>query len=458
MGVKSWTDAQSSVIGALALWPEEWAGEIFQKARPAMFGNPSLRHIFEAARDLWISGKPLDAVTICARAGDEYKELIAQCMTITPTGVHTPAYIDIMRSEARLSALKQEAMAIEEAATEKDALAAFERMSGILQDTGTVKIVSIADLISGYIDRMNDTNPPNYLKLGLERLDRTLCISPGTFVVIGAESSTGKTALALQFAVYLAKTGKRVGFFSLETPEEPLQDRVMAQYQMAGIPMPVSKRKKLSDEDLQKVMLAGIACNELKGDFILTASTLEDIRAITMQRRYDAIFIDYVQLVDTPGKDRTESVCNTSIGLHRMAQQLGVTVFGLSQVTKPEKGRKTISKYDLRESTQLTNDGEVILLLSMPTEKDAPENQRILTVDKNKDGPKIKTKLSFDPEHMSFTQSLTMDDIRADGRAVKQRSQVEQKKRQKEEAAPPPEATVTGPQAVPPPIQDELPL
>ena len=37
-------------------------------------------------------------------------------------------------------------------------------------------------------------------------------------------------------------------------------------------------------------------------------------------------------------------------------------------------------------------------------------------------------------------------------------AQIEQKKRQKEEAAPPPEATVTGPQAVSPPIQGELPL
>lgn len=453
MGVKSWTDAQSSVIGALALWPDEWAGEIFQRARPAMFGNPSLRHIFEAARDLWTSGKPLDAVTICARAGDEYKELIAQCMTITPTGMNTPAYIDIMRSEARLSALKQEALAISDAATEKDAIAAFERMSVILQDTGTVKIVRLADLISRYIDRMNDPNPPDYLKLGLERLDRTLCISPGTFVVIGAESSTGKTALALQFAIHLSKSGKRVGFFSLETPEEPLQDRVMAEYQMAGIPMPVSKRKKLSDEDMKKAMLTGIACNELQADFILTASTLEDIRAITMQRRYEAIFVDYVQLVDTEGKDRTESVCNTSIGLHRMAQQLGVTVFGLSQVTKPGEGRKTVSKDDLRESKQLTNDGEVILILSRSTEKDAPENERILTVDKNKDGPKIKTKLSFDPEHMTFSQSFTMNDILADGRAVKQQAEVNDKARQKAEAE-----VITGPEALPPATQEELPL
>ena len=225
----------------------------------------------------------------------------------------------------------------------------------------------------------------------------------------------------------------------------------MAEYQMAGIPMPVSKRKKLSDEDLQRAMLAGIACNELQADFILTASTLEDIRAITMQRRYEAIFVDYVQLVDTEGKDRTESVCNTSIGLHRMAQQLGVTVFGLSQVTKPGEGRKTVSKDDLRESKQLTNDGEVILILSRSTEKDAPENDRILTVDKNKDGPKIKTKLSFDPEHMTFSQSFTMSDILADGRAVKQQAEIDQKKREKEE-------TVSGPQALPPPTQEELPL
>lgn len=432
MGVKSWAGAQASVLGALMLWPDDYAGEIFQKTRPAMFGNASMRHIFEAARDLWTSGKPVDAVTVCAKAGDEYKELIAECLTTTPTGVNTPAYIDIMRSEARLFALKEQAEKIAEAQKEEDAIAAFERMSGILQDTGTVRILSLGDLISGYIDRMNDPKPPDYLTLGLERLDKHLCISRGSFVIIGAQSSTGKTALALQFAIHLAKAGKRIGFFSLETPEEPLADRVMAEWQIAGIPMPSSKNKKLSDEDYQKAMLAGIAASELHSDFILTASTLEDIRAITTQRRYDAIFIDYVQLVDTPGKDRTESVCNTSIGLHRMAQQLGVTIFGLSQLTRPEKGRVQVTKDDLRESKQLTNDAEVILLLTKSTEENDPPDARVITVAKNKDGPLLKSKLNFYPEHMTFTQMLTMDDIRTDGRVVKQKQAASAKEKEKQ--------------------------
>ena len=105
-------------------------------------------------------------------------------------------------------------------------------------------------------------------------------------------------------------------------------------------------------------------------------------------------------------------------------------------MTKPEKGRKVVSKDDLRESKQLTNDGEVILLLTMPTEKDAPPNQRLLIVDKNKDGPKIKTRLSFDPEHMTFDQSLTMDDIRTDGRIARQRQEMDRKAKAKAEQIP----------------------
>ena len=315
----------------------------------------------------------------------------------------------------------------------EDAVTGYERMGEMLGQTETDDGKTMSEMVSAYLDRMSDPRPVDYLRFGIEKLDRALAISPGTFIIIGADSSAGKTALALQFAVHMAKTGKRVGFFSLETPEAPLQNRLMAELQVAGIPMPSSQHKKLTDEDLQRAMEAGIHAEELQMRFFRKDDTLEKIRAKTIRHRLEVIFIDYVQLINCPGEERWQVVTKISMALHRLAQELGVTVVGLSQIT-PERGRRdrSITVDDLRESKQLKQDAEVILLLNKSDEEGDDDSVRILDVGKNKDGWKPSIKLIFDAEHMTFTQMLTMDDIRTDGRVVKQKQAASAKEKDKQ--------------------------
>ena len=226
-------------------------------------------------------------------------------------------------------------------------------------------------------------------------------------------------------------------FFSLETPQEPLQNRILSQHQLAGIPVPSSQQKKLTDEDYARAAQAGILSQDIPLRVIRKANTLEKIRARTLQRRFDVIFIDYVQLIDAQGKERFDVVTKISMGLHRMAQELGVVIVGLSQVTPPEKGKKVkITVDDLRESRQLKQDADIVLLMTRATGKDDPPEARILEVAKNKDGRRPKLRLNFDPTHMTFTPLITMDDIRSDGRVVRQQQEMHRKAQEKPDPVP----------------------
>ncbi len=416
----AWDQAQYSVIGSLLREPDEWAGEIFQSATPAMFGNKALRHVFEAAREIWSAGTPVDPVTLGAKAGKEYAQTIVDCVNLTPTAVNCGAYLKILQEQARLSAMQVEALSISTAETVEDATESYEKIGKLLAATEDIEDYSLTEMIGMYLDRMNDPTPPDYLHFGMDRLDSALAVTPGMFLIIGADSSTGKTALALQFAVHIAKAGKRVGFFSLETPQEPLQNRILSQHQLAGIPVPSSQQKKLTDEDYARAAQAGILSQDIPLRVIRKANTLERIRARTLQRRFEVIFIDYVQLIDVQGKERFDVVTRISMGLHRMAQELGIVIVGLSQVTPPEKGKKVkLTVDDLRESRQLKQDADIVLLMTRATGKDDPPEARILEVAKNKDGRRPKLRLNFDPTHMTFTPLITMDDIRSDGRVVR---------------------------------------
>ena len=104
--------------------------------------------------------------------------------------------------------------------------------------------------------------------------------------------------------------------------------------------------------------------------------------------------------------DIVRQVRNVSIGLHTLSIQLGCTVIALSQITPPEKDRKgkrrQLNKWDLRESKQLVQDADAILMMDLTDLSDYSSN-RVLIVDKNKDGACGKMYLEFDAPRMRFS-------------------------------------------------------
>ena len=418
----SWAEAQQTVIGSLLLEPERYAGEIFQRAKPEHFGDAALRHLFEAALGLWDADRPIDPVTLLHAAGDDYKKTIAECMKATPTAANVVAWCGILRERAQLDAMQKAAMRILNAETAAEAGTAYENMGRLMEGSQDAEVTSVTELISQYLDRMQSEARPDYLNWGIDALDQILAVSPGKFVILAADSSVGKTALALQFAWHIAEQKKRVGFVSIETDRESLADRLMAEKQVAGIPLPSTKKKTLTDEDFRLAAAAGAKSDEMPLWIIRRCETLEQIRAQCVMRKLDVVFIDYVQLIDAPGRERWDIVTNISMGLHRMAQSLGITVVGLSQITPAQKGGKQApTKDDLRESRQLKQDADVIMILSPSAEEDDPEDTRVLQVAKNKDGRCGKIKLRFEPQFMSFSQLVTVSGLYSAGSTAKNR-------------------------------------
>lgn len=395
-----WNAAQAAVIGSMLI-DERCCGEVFQATTPEMFGDATLRHIFEAEKSVWLKTQHLDPIVVMEACGsDSYAETLAEAMRITPTAANVLEYCELCQKCLRLWNFRQAGYELLEAMTAEEADAVWQRLGRQIMGAEKIRCVSLAEAVSGYLDRMNDATPPDTIAFGIPQLDKLLNLRKGKFVILGADSSSGKTALALQIAYHVAASGKKVGFFSLETDNDTLIDRLMAEEQAAGIPLPNSKAHALRRIDYQRATQVGMspAANNL----YLTDSceTLDAIQTVTMSMRFDMIVVDYLQLIDADGDKRWDIVTNISMVLHRMARKLGVTVLGLSQIT-PKGKDVPLTMDDLRESRQLKHDADVILLLELCN--DFP-NGRSLTIAKNKDGRRnTGMKLNFDPEHMTFS-------------------------------------------------------
>ena len=110
------------------------------------------------------------------------------------------------------------------------------------------------------------------------------------------------------------------------------------------------------------------------------------------------ILIDYLQLIRAPGRDLREQVTAVSIGLHTLAQKHGVIVIALSQLSRPEKSEgkpKRPTMASLRESGQLEQDADAVLLLynETPDDRNGP---RRLQIAKDKEGTVDSCLLDFD--------------------------------------------------------------
>ena len=220
-------DAELSAIGCLLIEPEALAGQIFNRLQPEDFADTSLRTVYRAAREIWLEKTPLDAAVLSYRLGEGYGELLREAMDFTPSCQNWESYCDVIADSAQLRAIQSVGLELINAPDAAAARAALEKAQGLLAPAGQKNRYTWAEMVTGFMDRLEE--PREYLDWGVPELNEQIKVRRGKFVILGAESSVGKTALALQLAFSLARTGRHVGFFSLETPQDDATDRMVAQ-------------------------------------------------------------------------------------------------------------------------------------------------------------------------------------------------------------------------------------
>ncbi len=442
--------AEASVIGSMLIEPR-CVPELMQELTADDFTDATLRLYFEAIRRNFLQRIPLDIVTVLSSLGlsveaqNRHAEKMVAIMANTPTAANCMAYARIIKERRQLLEIQEACRAVAtKSATLEDARDLLTKAAGLLVQKQANRDRDYGELFADFVGRQDNT-PPDYLDWGIPALNGKLHAGPGRFIILGADSSVGKTALALQFALNISQR-KRVGFFSYETTLADATDRLIAND--ADVSLGRIKGKRLTDKEMDAIMAAGDRSERSQLRVLETARyTVEDIRAKTIARGFQVIFVDYVQMIPTRKKDRYEAVTEISIGLHALAQELGVTVIGLSQVTVPEtdkKGRRRyISKEDLRESRQLKQDADVILLLDLQDPADR-NGYRVLQIEKNRDGPLAHMVLSFDPSRMRFSyveppesdsdrqsrERYEKMDANREAKREKERKEADQKERQ----------------------------
>jgi replicative DNA helicase len=123
----------------------------------------------------------------------------------------------------------------------------------------------------------------------------------------------------------------------------------------------------------------------------------------------DMIIVDYLQKMRPDEKSETRSLAvgKISTGLKVIAKQLDIPVIALAQLNRDSAKRadKIPSQADLRDSGEIEQDADMILLLHRPSEFDdnEPQEKAMILIDKNRHGPCGTVMAEWNPSIMKWS-------------------------------------------------------
>jgi replicative DNA helicase len=419
-------DAERAILGAILL-ENLCYDQAASQLEPQDFTLDSHRRLWVRMIELAETGKPIDFVTLTEQLG-LHKEIesvggVAYVTNLTdglPRVKNIGQYVRIVKEKATLRQIIHLAEGAKESAYEQDSPAS--QIMGTLQENiltllgndrkgAAAKVAEFSqETWDKLIERRESPNRLVGLSTGLDRLDeRTTGIRAGEFWTIGGRTGDGKTSLALQIAAANASQGIPVGFFSLEMDRDSLLERLWSGHGEIRFRF-IRNPKMLSHEDGARLARAREEVDAwplfIEDNPAYTISEIEArSRLMIRQRGIKLVLVDYLQIVDAPGKEERLRLTRVSKGLRMLAKSEDIAVVGLSQMPRPlhQNLNKRPTKFDLKESGSLENDSHTVLLIYRPVDgQDQYTREDEIIIGKQRSGETGIENVIYRGKHMRF--------------------------------------------------------
>ncbi|MDY7560193.1 DnaB-like helicase C-terminal domain-containing protein [Pseudomonas sp. CCC3.2] len=389
--------SEHGLLGAIFVDPT-LLDEISGKVNIADFHELENAALYRAILDCHAAGDPVDIITV----SNHHPTLpCGSSMLAHAAEVHSKAqgtsswktYARVIRERSVLRQVVLVAESITESASEDKSVAEIIAL-------GQQALVDLRDLDDGEQDyyRANEILPgvidtidakynktaPKGLTTGLPDLDKLIRgLRAGNLITIGGLTGSGKTILGVQIAQHVTCSLGHSGLiFSMEMTREELITRGIAS--MGGVSLTrLDEGESLDDDDwpritgaVRKLDEARLYVNDQAG---MTVARIRSI-ARQCQRRegLDVLVVDYIQLIATAGngQNRTLEIGKISIALKNLAKELKVPVIVLAQLNRGPTNRpdKRPRPSDIRDSGQIEQDSDVVILVHKDMETEAGRN------------------------------------------------------------------------------------
>ena len=425
-------EGEQAVLGSMLIDPD-CVKNVMDRLRPGDFYLRQNREIFETIYTMFSYARPIDGITVFGemeKAGltdDNTRSYLAQLMEITPTSANVLEYAAIVRDKALLRAVAQAAgeitALVQEGMGEAGEIleASEQKIYAIRRGQSAQEMVPLRQVLPDVLDRLSEMSEhENHLpglSTGLSAIDQKITgLNKSDLILLAARPGMGKTSLALNVALNVAREGRTVAVFSLEMSREQLATRLLSSE--ALVENNRLRTGLLRETDWEKIAGAATVLNRL--DIRIDDNPLLSVADMNAKcRRLEGlalVVVDYLQLMTSAGggrggENRQQVVSDMSRMLKIMAKELNVPVICLSQLSRANEKRddKRPMLSDLRESGAIEQDADIVLFLYRDdyyNEDSEKHNIAECIVAKNRHGETGKVELRWMPE---YTQFSTLD-------------------------------------------------
>ena len=244
------------------------------------------------------------------------------------------------------------------------------------------------------------------ISTGFHQLDEYLCggFGEGRFIIIAAGTSVGKSQLVVNFCSKMEKDGRpaRSLYVCQEMTTEEILVRFVALFgevNNQSVEVILQKREQQETIDLHGQRYS-VGFEKAQGAQILVEAegqiTGARLRAMAAQKyiwpdgqtcRAEVIILDYIQQCAMDGEDSLREMINSvSLTCKNIARRYRIPVIAVSQLNRLAAGDRP-SLWHLKETGNLENDADTVILLWRPKKKDEIEEVLECDLAKNRGGP-----------------------------------------------------------------------
>lgn len=201
-------------------------------------------------------------------------------------------------------------------------------------------------------------------------IDKNGGLCGGDLIIVGAETSQGKTSFATALSISAIEHGDGVGFYSLEMTALQLTARIASM--KSGISSTRIMNQRLTIEEIYKIdsCMEGFDTSKMHFDERSTSSLdsiLMSIRSMKMKHGIKGVVLDYLQLVNSKDKGMNveQMTAECARKLKNIAKELDIWVIAISQLSRnPQNPVPSMSR--LRNSGQIEEAADLIALIYRP--------------------------------------------------------------------------------------------
>jgi replicative DNA helicase len=382
-------EAEAGVLGSLLIDPDATV-QVADFLKPDDFYREAHRAIYQAMIDLYENRAPADLITLTdelARRGklEEIGGLsyVSSLANQVPTSANVEYYARIVERTAILRRLIHAAGQIAAVAyNEPEATVALDQAEKLIfnvsQRSMRADLEPIRDTLREYMDKLDQLHERRGdivgVATGFSDLDKiTGGLQKSDLIILAARPAVGKTGLQLSLAHNAAlRFGHTIGIFSLEMSKEQLVARLLSMD--AGVDQQRLRTGRLQDDEWDRISESVGRLSEAKiylddTPGISLVEMRSKARRLMMERGFDLLIVDYLQLMQGSGggraghENRVQEISEISRGLKGLARELDIPVLALSQLSRAVESRtdKRPQLSDLRESGCLTGDTPIYL-------------------------------------------------------------------------------------------------